>query len=255
MVSKKHTAKATSNISSKASLSTSAAPKSASSSILRSAFSPSRFQLSLFASVIQGLESEQLRLHDTVSGALKHEHVVPRGSHITCLDWGFYGSAYRIGDEHPSKKRKKTNELANGVSDNATEVIAFGTSTSDIHFYSPSASRIVTTLVGGQLQGIVDFKFVNSGVDSDAWSLSGDGQLIQWNTKKASKLKFVLQNSHPQPKLTNLLDLYHPRLRRYRLSIPFPNISYVPPIDHTSFQWMIRARQLHFQNAKRRYNP
>src|ERR1700761_7811474 len=104
-------------ISKTSSTTTAPAPSSATingnhkSSILKSAFSPSRLQLSLFASVIQGFESQHLRIHDTNIGRLRCEHAAGAGTKITSLDWGHYGTSYRDQHSQSSKKKRKRDPI------------------------------------------------------------------------------------------------------------------------------------------------
>ena len=151
------------------------------SSIKRSAFSPSRLQLSLFASVIEGLESDQLRIHDTTTGRLTCEHTIGFKAGITCLQWGYYGPPGKIVYMHSSKKKRKRSDEVNGDSEHQDAVVAVGTNHSEIHMFSPSEGRIVGTLKDGHTRGIYDFKFVDDGTSSAAWSLGGDGKLVEWN--------------------------------------------------------------------------
>ncbi|ETI20226.1 hypothetical protein G647_08260 [Cladophialophora carrionii CBS 160.54] len=141
------------------------------SSVLKSAFTPSQFQLHLFASVIQSFDSHQLRIHDTSTGRLRSQHETK--SKITSLDWGFYGSAYR--ERQQSKKKRKREQTSN---DGA--VVAYGTNTSQICMFSPTEGRVVGTLSGGHERGIKAFKF--SPTDYlQAWSIGEDAKLIQWD--------------------------------------------------------------------------
>ena len=186
MVSKKSAVRAVPNVSAAASLS--GGTSATRSAILRSAFSPSQFQLSLFASVVQALDSHQLRIHDTVSGRLKCEHAAP-GANITCLDWGYYGSiAHRMSDEQPSKKKRRKLERANGDSTSHREdvVVAIGTSQSEIHLFSPAETKTLAVLKEGHTLGIRDFMFKNFGLSSEAWSVGGDGKLVQWDLRNGS---------------------------------------------------------------------
>ena len=203
MVSKKSTRGTVSKVSSSAAPATVSSTQSAtSSSILRSAFSPSKYQLSLFASVIQGLESQHLRIHDTATGRLRCEHAVAPRATISCLDWGYFGSRHHDGHEQSAKKKRKRNEQTNGFSDeldNSDICIAFGTSDSNIRMFSPLEGRIVGELKGVQDEherGVRDFKFTN--MKAEGWSLgNGDGKLVQWDLRNGSSLKRVswLQNT------------------------------------------------------------
>ena len=156
------------------------------SSILKSSFAPSRFVAPLFASVIQGLESQHLRIHDTTTGRLRCEHAIASRVSITSLDWGYYGgSSADYQDQEPKKKRKRSTQL-NGVSSSQNIVLAIGTSASEVQIYSPAESKILGILKDIHSGGIRDFKFVNDGRESKAYSAGGDGKLVQWDLKQGT---------------------------------------------------------------------
>ncbi|KAL9603134.1 MAG: hypothetical protein Q9219_001337 [cf. Caloplaca sp. 3 TL-2023] len=169
----------TAKVSAAAAPAASAATQSASkSSILRSSFAPSHFQLTLFASVIQGFDSQHLRIHDTVTGRLRCEHVLATKATISCLDWGYHGEKYWEWHGNASTKKRKRIEQVNGIADDVQDVIlAFGTSDSDVHLYSPAAAKVVGLLKDVQTKGIRDFKFVDAGRRPEGWSIGGDGKL------------------------------------------------------------------------------
>lgn len=145
------------------------------SSVLKSAFAPSNFQLHLFASVIQSFDSQQLRIHDTDTGRLRCQHETTPGIKITSLDWGYYGAAFREQRQSASKKKRKRDQ------DNAIgAVLAYGTNTSEICMFSPSEGKIVGTLSGVHEKGVKDFRFSTSDY-LEAWSIGGDGKLVQWD--------------------------------------------------------------------------
>ncbi|PGG96778.1 hypothetical protein AJ79_09461 [Helicocarpus griseus UAMH5409] len=161
------------------------------SSVIRSAFSPSQYQLALFASVIQGLDSQHLRVHDVSSGRLQCEHAVNPREAITSLDWGYYyGGGDR--DQHAKKKRKRSSSGVNGV-ESADVVIAFGTSSSDIRMYSPAEDKVVGTLSGGHEKGVRDFKFTvdAAGAGAEGWSIGGDGKLVQWDLRAGRSIRVI----------------------------------------------------------------
>jgi U3 small nucleolar RNA-associated protein 5 len=160
------------------------------SSILRAAFSPSEYQLALFASVIQGLDAQHLRIHETNTGKLKCEHALAPKETITSLDWGYYGGQGKKGD--PSKKKRKRGSDVNGSVDGLDQgdiVVAFGTSTSDIRLYSPSEDKVVGTLTGVHDKGIKDFKFTAGRPGQEAWSIGGDNKLVQWDLRTGQSLR------------------------------------------------------------------
>ena len=191
---KKNASKSTpSNISSATAPAASALTQNANkSSILRSSFAPSRFQLSLFASVIQGLDSQILRLHETGTGRLQSEHAIGSRASVTCLDWGYYRHGERNPEEQPSKKKRKRSELLNGSNkDYGHAVLAFGTTESEVCMFSPSESKILGLLTGGHSQGIRDFKFVRDVDSSEGWSLGGEGNLVQWNLRNGVGVRYI----------------------------------------------------------------
>ncbi|MCJ1280736.1 Small subunit (SSU) processome component [Xylographa opegraphella] len=206
MVSKKAAGQAASEISSNTAPAISSSTKSAnSSSILHSAFSPSRFQLSLFASVIQGFDSQQLRIHDTTTGRLNCAEA-PKGSktRINCLEWGYYASAEQEHyHEPPSKKRKRLDKV-NGSLKHHQVVVAIGTSSGDIQFFSAAEGKYVKTLIDQHVQGIRNFKFLDDGLSSQAWSLGEDSKLVQWNLKTGIAVKSI---AAPSASIRTILPL------------------------------------------------
>jgi U3 small nucleolar RNA-associated protein 5 len=163
------------------------------SSVLRAAFSPSEYQLALFASVIQGLDAQHLRIHDISTGRIRCEHAVGAKESITSLDWGYYrGDRPRDREQKLKKKRKRetgANGLVNGVGDEDV-VVAFGTSVSEIRMYSPIEDRLVGTLSGGHDRGIKDFKFTTTRLCTDGWSIGGDNKLAHWDLQAGRCLRW-----------------------------------------------------------------
>ncbi|KAL4941245.1 hypothetical protein BDV06DRAFT_6683 [Aspergillus oleicola] len=158
------------------------------SSILKAAFAPSDYQLALFASVIQGLEGQNLRIHDTNTGWLQCEHVLGPKELVTSLDWGHYA-----GRRDQAKKKRKRPSDVNGATDGLDQgdvVVAFGTSTSDIRMYSPAEDKIVGTLTGGHTGGVKDFKFT-AGRPQEGWSIGGDNKLVQWDLVTGQSTKVI----------------------------------------------------------------
>ena len=160
------------------------------SSLLKSLFSPSQFQLSLFASVIQGLDGQHLRIHDVDSGRLRCEHAITSSATINCLDWGHYGENHSDRYHQESNKKRKRSAQANGsFANNINLVLAFGTSDSEILMLSPAESKIVGNLNGEHTQGVRDFKFVDAGANGEGWSVGGDGKIVQWDLRKRQSLR------------------------------------------------------------------
>ncbi|KAJ5884491.1 hypothetical protein N7504_012063 [Penicillium tannophilum] len=186
----KKTSRQTTKVSSAASPAT-GLTQSAKSSILRAAFSPSEYQLALFASVIQGLDAQHLRIHDTNTGRLQCEHALGPKETITSLDWGYYGGQGKSRDQ--SKKKRKRGSDVNGVDglDQGDVVVAFGTSNSDIRMFSPSEDKVVGTLTGAHEKGIKDFKFTAGRPAEEAWSIGGDNKLVQWDLRTGKSVRTI----------------------------------------------------------------
>lgn len=149
------------------------------SSILRASFAPSDYQLALFASVIQGLDGQHLRIHDTNTGRLQCEHRLGPKELVTSLDWGCYAGRR---EQQFKKKRKRHSDAndTNEILDQGDVVVAFATNTSDIRMYSPAEDKIVGTLSGGHTSGVSDFKFTADRLQ-EGWSVGGDNKLVQWD--------------------------------------------------------------------------
>ena len=171
---------------------TSAAKKVAPSSVLHAAFAPSSFQLSLFASVIQSLDADRLRIHDTVSGALRCEYT-PQRIKITCLDWGCYGPRHDDGGKSRKKRRKLEQQMNGDATSHGGDdmVVALGTDRAEVELYSPAEVKVIATLRDGHAQGIVNIRFQNHGQSSRAWSLGGDERLVEWDVMQRSILRCV----------------------------------------------------------------
>ena len=158
------------------------------SSILRSSFAPSAFQLSLFASVIQGFESQQLRIHDISTGRVRCEYSAGGGAQINSLDWGYYSPA-RQQSQKQNKKRKRQ---ANGVVDGwlpEDAVIALTTSEADVRLFSPSEDKVVAILKGPHDREVKQFQFTE-GKYSEGWSIGADGRLVQWDITTQQPLQY-----------------------------------------------------------------
>lgn len=176
------------------------------SSILRSSFSPSHFQLFLFASVIQGLDAQHLRIHDTKSGRLRCDHTINSKASITCLDWGYYGENHRDRHHQESKKKRKRSDLVNGDAPKdqiGNVVVALGTSDSEVQMFSPAEAKTVGYLREAHTQGIRDFKFAHNGIHAEGWSIGGDGRLVQWDLKKNRILRLDSPDTTSKAKLTD----------------------------------------------------
>jgi U3 small nucleolar RNA-associated protein 5 len=202
MVSKKSAARARPMVLASAPAAASATRHGQRSAILRSAFSPARLGLSLFASVIHGFDGQLLRVHDTVSGRLRWEHAAGTST-VACLSWGAGGSSPRAVGQQPSKKRRKVLDDANGAGSDAAAgaVVAYGTHRSEIHLIALDGTP-AQVLRDGHTLGIRDFRFVGHGL-SEAWSVGGDGRLVQWDVRMGQKLRYGSRLRRSTVMLTN----------------------------------------------------
>ena len=155
------------------------------SSISKSSFCPSSFQLALLRPSSKVSSPNSYGSTRTSSGRLRSYHNALPGSRITCLDWGYYGSAEgeRQNGEN-QRKRKRTADKSEAA------VLAYGTSTSEICLFSISEGSVVAKLENGHERGVSDFKFAPYDY-SEAWSVGGDGNLIQWDIPSQNAKRFV----------------------------------------------------------------
>ena len=159
------------------------------SSILKTSFCPSALQLSLFASVIQSLDTHQLRIHDTLTGELKCEYSPPR-EHITCINWASCGHRTNFSGSQPAKKKRRRQEAVEGANGNNGAVIAIGTKRNYIELFSPFESKIVGVLNPAHDSGTQDFKCQHYGSGSQACSLGLDGSLILWDLSAKVQVRY-----------------------------------------------------------------
>ncbi|KAK6500700.1 Small subunit (SSU) processome component [Arthrobotrys conoides] len=167
---------------------------STASPILKSAFSPSWSKLSLFSSVLRGLDAHRLRCHDITSGRLQCEHIFEKSVEINSLSWGSLVEAE--GDRKKKKRKRASNADAvvdddEDVQQNAGEVVIAATgSNGKIYLYSPVQAEVVKTLDGGHVGPVTDFQFVESAKGVRAWSCGGN-KLVEWDVKKGSSIRNI----------------------------------------------------------------
>ncbi|KAF9888122.1 Small subunit (SSU) processome component [Aspergillus nanangensis] len=182
------------------------------SSILKASFAPSDYQLALFASVIQGLDAQHLRIHDTNTGRLQSEFALGPKETVTSLDWGYFSHSQKDRDQQSKRKRKRASDV-NGGLDQGDVVVAFGTSASDIRMYSPMSDKIVCTLAGGHDNGVKDFKFTSGRAAQEGWSIGGDNKLVQWDLQTSKSTRIIqLPTSAPFTSLARPLPSNPPVL-------------------------------------------
>ena len=177
-MSRKNTTATASKVSAPPAHSSSSSHKS---SILKSSFAPSRFQLRLFASVIQSFDTQQLRIHDTSTSRLRCVHKTKSNIKVNCLDWGRY-----------SRSSPRSQRSSQKVKDHSQEdvVVAYGTSDSEVCIFSPAENKVVQILAGGHERGIYDFKF-SQHQEQEAWSIGGDAALVRWDLPTGKPVRLV----------------------------------------------------------------
>ncbi|KAF3313831.1 Small subunit (SSU) processome component [Orbilia oligospora] len=167
---------------------------STASPILKSAFSPSWSKLSLFSSVLRGLDAHRLRCHDITSGRLQCEHIFEKSVEINSLSWGSLVEAE--GDRKKKKRKRASNADAivdddEDVQQNTGEVVIAATgSNGKIYLYSPVQAEVAKTLDGGHVGPVTDFQFVESAKGVRAWSCGGN-KLVEWDVKKGSSIRNI----------------------------------------------------------------
>ncbi|EPS36533.1 hypothetical protein H072_9929 [Dactylellina haptotyla CBS 200.50] len=167
---------------------------STASPILKSAFAPSWSKLSLFSSVLRGLDAQRLRCHDTTSARLQCEYIFDKNIEVNSLSWGSLADSDK---DRKKKKRKRASDASAVVDDDeepthdgAQVVIAATSNTGKIFLYSPVQAEIVKTLEGGHVGPVTDFQFVDSGKGVRAWSCGGN-KLVEWDVKKGASIRNI----------------------------------------------------------------
>lgn len=179
MVSKKAAAKAAKPApSSTSKLSTAASPNAA---LAASAFSPASFRLSLFASVVLGLDAYRLRIHDTNTGRLRSEHVFEAGVRVNSVSWVALASAQ---DRKSSKKRRRKADGGDVEEKNAA--VAVTTNKGSVILYSATEGTVAGVLEGAHVGEVVAFEAEKGG---NAWSVGVDGKLVEWDLVKKVALR------------------------------------------------------------------
>lgn len=165
--------------------------RTSSSSIILSSFSPTYLRLSLFASTILGLDSQRLRIHDTLTGKLRCEYAFDKGAVCNSLTWGTLATEDYDGDGK-SKKHKKRKRLSSTDGDSmksgGTAILALGMNKGSILLYSPTEGALVGSLDGGHIGETTCFKFARKSVKG--WSCGTDGKLVEWDLKRKIPLRY-----------------------------------------------------------------
>ncbi|KAF8545194.1 Dip2/Utp12 family-domain-containing protein [Trichophaea hybrida] len=158
-----------------------------SSALTVSAFSPPALRLSLFASVILGLDAYRLRIHDTNTGRLRCEHIFEKGISINSLTWGSLLSK----DKKSAKKKRK--RLSNGTAATEVEtknaVVAAATNRGTVILFSPSEGAVVSVLEGEHVAAVKYFIF--SEEEGRGWSCGVDKKLVEWDIERKLSMSTI----------------------------------------------------------------
>lgn len=155
-----------------------------------SAFSPPALHLSLFASVVLGLDAYRLRIHDTNTGRLRCEHVFEKGISVNSLVWGLLPPK----DKKSAKKRRR---LSNGNGSSRDEaksaVVAAATSRGTVVLFSPSEGAVVGVLEGEHTAAASHFVFSEE-KEGRGWSCGADAKLVEWDIGRKLPIRYVVYN-------------------------------------------------------------
>ncbi|TGZ79670.1 NUC189-domain-containing protein [Ascodesmis nigricans] len=145
-----------------------------------SAFSPPSFHLSLFASVVLGLDAYRLRIHDTNTGRLKSEHVFEAGVRVNSVSW----VALPAQDRKSSKKRRRKEE----EEEVKNAVVAVTTNKGTVVLYGAAEGAVEGVLEGSHVGEVVAFIADKEG---RGWSAGVDGKLVEWDLAKKTALRTI----------------------------------------------------------------
>ncbi|CUS07115.1 unnamed protein product [Tuber aestivum] len=158
-------------------------------SILASAFSPSPLQLSLFASVVLGLDAQCLRIHDIVANRLRCELTLDKGVAINHLSWGEIPNSEETIRKH---KRKRTGTDGEGRGNTGVAVVAASASRGGILLVDPLEGVVVGKLSSAGHSGEVrQFVFSGKKFPGRGWSVGSDKRLIEWDIKRRVAMRVL----------------------------------------------------------------
>ena len=153
-----------------------------------SAFSPPALHLSLFASVVLGLDAYRLRIHDTNTGRLRCEHVFEQGISVNSLVWGLLPSK----DKKSARKKRKRLSNGNGSSKDEPKsaVVAAATSRGHVVLFSPSEGAVVGVLEGEHTAAVSHFVFSKE-EEGRGWSCGVDAKLVEWDIGRKLSIRYA----------------------------------------------------------------
>ena len=162
---------------------------SSAQNILASAFPPSPLQLSLFASVILGLDAQRLRIHDTITNRLRCELTLDKGVAVNHLSWGEIPDSEETTKKH---KRKRTEVNGEGKRNTGVAVVAVSASRGGILLVGPLEGVVLGKLASAGHSGEVrQFVFSGKKLPSRGWSIGSDKRLIEWDIKRKVATRYV----------------------------------------------------------------
>jgi len=162
---------------------------SSTQNILASAFPPSPLQLSLFASVILGLDAQRLRIHDTITNRLRCELTLDKGVAINHLSWGEIPRSEETAKKH---KRKRTEANGEGRRNTGVAIVAVSASHGGILLVGPLEGVVLGKLANAGHSGEVrQFVFSGKKLPSRGWSIGSDKRLIEWDINRRIPMRYV----------------------------------------------------------------
>ena len=89
------------------------------------------------------------------------------------------------------KKRRKLDQVNGVLLSGGDVIVALGTHRSEVELFSPAEAKVIGVLKDGHSRGVLNFKFVESGRRSRAWSLGGDQKLVEWDVWQRTIIRYV----------------------------------------------------------------
>lgn len=103
--------------------------------------------------------------------------------------------------------------------------------------FSPTEGKVVGSLSDGHEKEVKDFKFLPDD-NLEAWSIGGDGKLVQWDLRKDKAIRFAVMLAIARLLTTNSNQIIFAfRHIDSEALYPFPNtttnpLRLVPPVCH-----------------------
>ncbi|KAI8391193.1 WD40-repeat-containing domain protein [Radiomyces spectabilis] len=171
-----------------------------------------------FAIVTHGVDRQRLRIFNVRSGTVNNDYASENKEKFTSLTWGRI-----VHSDLIQNATAKSNKKAKKPTSKTIRVIALGTQSGNILFFSLAHGDIVHSLTGSHTMPVTDFVFNQDG--TRGYSVSHDNYIVEWNledgteitkwkteVKNARKLKL----SHDETKLaiaSHRIHLYDVKTR------------------------------------------